>query len=388
MIIGHLAKIVAPQSGGAIKAGFVFVALLAIFNAAGRIVAGVVSDRIGRIVTLVLVFVLQAFNMFFFAQLPHLRRVPLRRGLVGFSYGACLSLFPATAADHWGTKNLGLNYGILFTAWGVGGVFGPMLAGKIADATGSYALAYQIAAGLLMVATLLAMFAYVNVSVNVPEREITLTLGKKKRAEAEAAAAAKAAEPGLAPGERVAAPLHGGADDGLAPGHHVAGRLVHEAPQALERDPRLRRIGHRGQHRGARPPRGPLVGLLGVELHAGLGHRVVLRLERARHRAVHREGLHGHVGERSHHLLAVAHRRAERLRRHAGGVAEEELVQAGHAPLPAEAPGRRRGNPGLGSLGRLPRQVEEGEASLGGPLEEHAGDEQAVDSRWCPRRCG
>jgi MFS family permease len=114
--------------------------------------------------------------------------------VVGFSYGACLSLFPATAADRWGTKNLGLNYGILFTAWGVGGVFGPILAGKIADATGSYQLAYQISAGLLMLATLLAMFSYVNVSVNVPDREITLTLGKKKQGEA-GAAAPKTAEP-------------------------------------------------------------------------------------------------------------------------------------------------------------------------------------------------
>jgi len=62
----------------------------------------------------------------------------LGSAMVGFNYGACLSLFPATTADYWGTKNLGFNYGILFTAWGVGGVFGPILAGKIADATGSY----------------------------------------------------------------------------------------------------------------------------------------------------------------------------------------------------------------------------------------------------------
>jgi MFS transporter, OFA family, oxalate/formate antiporter len=180
MIIGHLAKIVAAQSGNAIQAGFVFVALLAVFNASGRIVAGVVSDRIGRTVTLVSVFLLQALNMIFFANFSTFAGFLVGSAVVGFSYGACLSLFPATAADRWGTKNLGLNYGILFTAWGVGGVFGPVLAGRIADSTGSYELAYQTSAGLLVFASLLAMFSYVAVSVNLPEGEITFKVGKKK----------------------------------------------------------------------------------------------------------------------------------------------------------------------------------------------------------------
>ncbi len=188
MIIGHLAKIVAVQSGNAIKAGFVFVALLAVFNASGRIIAGIVSDRIGRTVTLVSVFLLQAMNMVFFVRFSSFTGFLTGSAVAGFSYGALLSLFPATAADRWGTKNLGLNYGILFTAWGVGGVFGPILAGKIADQTGSYELAYQISAGLLLFAALLAMFSYVNVSVNLPEKEITISVGKKKGKADEAAA--------------------------------------------------------------------------------------------------------------------------------------------------------------------------------------------------------
>jgi MFS family permease len=180
MIIGHLAKIVAVQSGNAIKTGFLFVALLAIFNAAGRVVAGVVSDRIGRMITIAFVCILQAINMIYFSYVSTAPGFLFGSAVVGFAYGACLSLFPATTADQWGTSGLGLNYGILFTAWGVGGVFGPILAGRIADATGSYAAAYQIAAGLLMFAAFLAMLSYVAVSVNVPEGEITIRIGGKK----------------------------------------------------------------------------------------------------------------------------------------------------------------------------------------------------------------
>jgi MFS family permease len=160
MIIGHMAKIVSVQSNGAIQAGFLFVAVLAVFNAAGRVIAGVASDLIGRVAAMIIVFVLQATTLFFFAQFTSVAAFLFGAALVGFNYGACLSLFPATAADYWGTRNLGLNYGILFTAWGVGGVFGPILAGTIADSTGSYAAAYHVASGLLIFAAVLAAVSH------------------------------------------------------------------------------------------------------------------------------------------------------------------------------------------------------------------------------------
>jgi MFS family permease len=155
------------------------VSLLAIFNAGGRIVAGIVSDYIGRIITIAFVCIMQAMIMFFFPQFSTVVAFILGSALVGFNYGACLALFPATTADYWGTKNLGLNYGILFTSWGIGGVFGPMLAGRIADVTGAYTTAYYIAAGLLLLAAFLAMISYINISVNIAEKEITIKLGKK-----------------------------------------------------------------------------------------------------------------------------------------------------------------------------------------------------------------
>ncbi len=179
MIIGHMARIVALQSGDSIKVGFVFVALLAAFNAGGRVVAGVISDYIGRAVTIALVCVVQALAMFFFADLSTIGGFIVGSAAVGFSYGACLSLFPATAADYWGTKNMGVNYGILFTAWGVGGVIGPTLAGRIADSTGSYAGAYTVAGLLVTAAFVLAMFSYIQVSVDPGQRQMTIKLGKR-----------------------------------------------------------------------------------------------------------------------------------------------------------------------------------------------------------------
>jgi MFS family permease len=166
MIIGHLAKIVAVQSNNAIQSGFLFVALLAIFNAGGRLVAGALSDYIGRMKTILIVCISQAIVMFLFPHFSTITAFIIGSAFVGISYGACLSLFPATTADHWGTKNLGLNYGILFTAWGVGGVFGPILAGKIADASGNYNLAYIVSASLMIFAAILTFFT------KAPEKEL------------------------------------------------------------------------------------------------------------------------------------------------------------------------------------------------------------------------
>ena len=51
--------------------------------------------------------------------------------IVYWCYGTQLSVNGSTAADFWGTKNLGLNYGMLFTAWGVAGLLGGRIGGDV-----------------------------------------------------------------------------------------------------------------------------------------------------------------------------------------------------------------------------------------------------------------
>ncbi|MDO8885896.1 OFA family MFS transporter [Candidatus Oleimmundimicrobium sp.] len=152
MIIGHLAKISAAQLPD-VNLGFLLVAILAVGNASGRIIAGGVSDKLGRTHTMLLVFLFQALMMGVLAISTTSILLIVSATLIGFNYGANLALFPAVTADYFGTKNLGVNYGLVFTAWGVGGVFGSMVAGKIVDATGSYSMAYLIAAVLCIIAS-------------------------------------------------------------------------------------------------------------------------------------------------------------------------------------------------------------------------------------------
>ncbi len=71
---------------------------------------------------------------------------------VGFMYGANLTLFPATTYDFFGLKNAGVNYGIIFTAWGVGGCIGNYIAGFAKTYWGGFGPAYTIAAVLCILA--------------------------------------------------------------------------------------------------------------------------------------------------------------------------------------------------------------------------------------------
>lgn len=155
MIIGQLAKIANVQVH--VAWGFIFVALLAIFNASGRVVAGIVSDMIGRTRTMLIVFLFQALVMFLFIQASTVPLMALAAAATGFNYGALLSLFPTTTFDYFGTKNGGVNYGLVFTAWGAGGLMGPLLAGRVIDATGTFGTAYTVSAILCLAAAGLSL---------------------------------------------------------------------------------------------------------------------------------------------------------------------------------------------------------------------------------------
>jgi OFA family oxalate/formate antiporter-like MFS transporter len=137
-------------------ATFTIVMALAIGNGAGRPITGIISDRIGRTRTMMAVFIFQAILLVVLGFVNTFAVLLVVAGFIGFNYGANLTLFPAMTFDFFGTKNAGVNYGLMFTAWGAGGVLGSIGAGFAKDYFGSFNNAFYVAAGLLVVATVLA----------------------------------------------------------------------------------------------------------------------------------------------------------------------------------------------------------------------------------------
>ncbi len=153
MVIGSVAGMAKKSMG---EAAFAVVAIMAIGNAGGRIIAGILSDKIGRSATLMIMLLFQALLMF--ACIPVMGSASasafalvMLATLIGFNYGTNLSLFPSLTKDFWGLKNFGINYGIVFTAWGVGGFVMSRISQMLKAGSGSFSSSFIFAGALLVI---------------------------------------------------------------------------------------------------------------------------------------------------------------------------------------------------------------------------------------------
>jgi len=158
MVIGSVAGLAKSSMG---PMAFVAVAIMAVGNAGGRVVAGVLSDKIGRRATLFIMLSLQALMMFAAMSVVNSGSallLVLLATFIGFNYGSNLCLFPSFAKDYWGTKNYGLNYGALFTAWGVGGFVMGKVSEMLNAQPGGLAKSFMLAGTLLAAGAAMTIF--------------------------------------------------------------------------------------------------------------------------------------------------------------------------------------------------------------------------------------
>lgn len=169
MTISQLVPFARAAGLGAVVATYSLI-VTSLGNAGGRILSGWMSDTLGRLRTLQIMVFISAVAM------PAL--FLLRQNVVPFfvlifvvywCYGTQLSLFASTTADFYGTRNLGLNYGVLFTAWGAAGTLGPAIAGRVYDRFGDYRYAFFAAAAFAVIALGALMAA------KAPARETIVT---------------------------------------------------------------------------------------------------------------------------------------------------------------------------------------------------------------------
>jgi len=157
MVIGSISGLAKLSMG---EQAYLAVAILAIGNASGRVLAGMLSDRFGRRRVLAGIFLFQALLMFgaaYASQSSGALLVVLVATLIGFNYGANLAIFPSYAKDLWGMPHFGVNYGMLFTAWGVGGLVMIKLSEMLKTHSGSFTLSFLVAGGLLLAGLVLAL---------------------------------------------------------------------------------------------------------------------------------------------------------------------------------------------------------------------------------------
>ncbi|MEZ9468781.1 OFA family MFS transporter [Vibrio breoganii] len=155
MIIGNITTIASVQAN--LPNAVYLASILAVFNSGGRIGAGILSDKIGGLRTLFIAFALQGVNMVLFATFKSEATLILGTAIAAVGYGTLLAVFPSITAEFYGLKNYGTNYGVLYTAWGIGGAIGAAVVGFSMTHGEGYTLAYTISAVMMGVCVALSL---------------------------------------------------------------------------------------------------------------------------------------------------------------------------------------------------------------------------------------
>jgi MFS family permease len=129
--------------------------LVSLFNAGGRLGWGAVSDRIGCRQSFAFMFVIQAVVLFWLSDVHDLYLALGGFAVILLCCGGGFGTMPAYNAEYFGTRFMGLNYGLILSAWGVAGLMGPLLVAHAKDLSGSFAGMLPMMGSLLAVAILL-----------------------------------------------------------------------------------------------------------------------------------------------------------------------------------------------------------------------------------------
>ncbi|MBB3569851.1 MFS transporter [Rhizobium sp. BK491] len=128
----------AQDMGLSLQDGTTLVGLIGVGNVVGRFFLAGLGDRFGRRRLLASLTFAVAASFALWASASGMTQLTLFALTFGMSYGGCVGLYPAVAADLFGTRNIGAVIGYLYTAVGIAALIGPTAAGFIFDHTGSY----------------------------------------------------------------------------------------------------------------------------------------------------------------------------------------------------------------------------------------------------------
>jgi OFA family oxalate/formate antiporter-like MFS transporter len=138
-------------------AGTAMAVFFSLANGLGRIIWGLVSDKLGRKNSIIIMTATQGILVILFTYMAGTEiLLYLGAALIGFNFGGNFALFPTITADTFGAKNVGQNYPFVFLAYGVGGILGPILGGKMGD-LGNFALAFTISGIAVLIGTILIL---------------------------------------------------------------------------------------------------------------------------------------------------------------------------------------------------------------------------------------
>lgn len=160
MLLSNASALAVNMLGLSTASASRLVSVLCVFNTAGRLTAGTLSDWLGRVNTLTSAMVIAIFGLItlYFADVRV--SLPLLVAgliLVGLCHGTFMGVFPSFCTDRFGSRYNTVNYGIMFTGFSLAGIVGPVLLSRVYRASGSYRLAFVLACALAILGIALSI---------------------------------------------------------------------------------------------------------------------------------------------------------------------------------------------------------------------------------------
>jgi OFA family oxalate/formate antiporter-like MFS transporter len=124
----------------------VYVGMYVASNAAGRFISRIISDKIGRPNSLIVIFTLVALMLLLLTISSSAAVFALGISGIGLSFGGVMGVFPSIVSERFGTKFFGVDYGIMFAGYSIAAFLGPRLAASIgSNNNGDFSKAFYIA---------------------------------------------------------------------------------------------------------------------------------------------------------------------------------------------------------------------------------------------------
>ncbi len=151
----HLVRI--SEVHASFAQGYIMVAFFALFNGVGRLGAGTLSDVLGRVRAMTLVFGVMTITMASLLSVNTALPLAVATSFLGLTYGGVFTLFPATTLSYFGEENFGFNYGLVFSALACAGLFS-LAAGYLFDLRGNFYAAFLLLALFCLASTVASLF--------------------------------------------------------------------------------------------------------------------------------------------------------------------------------------------------------------------------------------
>lgn len=129
------------------------VTIIAIANLSGRLILGVMSDKVARIrvITLAQVVSLVGMSILLFTHMNETTFF-ISIACVAFSFGGTITVYPSLVSDFFGLNNLTKNYGLIYLGFGIGSVMGSL----IASLFGGFTITFSLIMALLVISLIMS----------------------------------------------------------------------------------------------------------------------------------------------------------------------------------------------------------------------------------------